>query len=364
MTPAGHEVEATVAAVGGGGLAAHSGAGSAAVGGGLAAAHGCRVVAAVGGGFVGGMLDGSFRVGAHGCSVVRALACAFALTCFAACGGGDHSGPADRHGSARPKGVDVVSSVDRDPITLQALQQLHDDSTLSIADALRRLQAERLLEAEADRRGYGSQPQTQQLARQALVQSLLARVVEVGTVSELEVDDAYARASTRFDRPERRAATHLLAHLPDKPSPAQLQAAHDFAEDACRRLQQASDLRTTLRELADTRSPAFTIKVEDLPPAPEQGAYVPEFAQALFSLPKSGIVPTPVRTQFGYHVIIVTAIIPPEHTAPELARATLRRELASDKHKAALADLLEGLGKHTPVQYSDKTQEALASLEF
>jgi parvulin-like peptidyl-prolyl isomerase len=312
----------------------------------------------------GGSSPGSNRRARPAADGGRAACYYFGLVCLVACAGSDQGGRVGRVGATRSNASDVVSAVDGDPITLQALQHLQDDSPLSTAEALQRLQAERLLEAEAERRGYGARARTRQLARQALVQSLLSAAVEVGSVSELEIDAAYVQAGTRFDQPERRAATHLLAHLPANPSPAQLQAAHEFADDACRRLLHTNDLRTTLRELAATSSDAFTIKVEDLPPAAEQGAFVPEFAHALFSIPKSGIVPSPVRTQFGYHVIIVTAIIPAERTSTDDARATLRSELASAKHKAALAELLDGLGKRTAVQYNDKAREALASLEF
>jgi PPIC-type PPIASE domain len=288
---------------------------------------------------------------------------AWPLVCALACGGA-----ADGARTAAASGVghapDVVSTVNDAVIHADELRELANSAGLSAAEALRRLQAERLLEQEAERRGYAGDSTSQRLARQALVQALLERDVESEPVSDAEVASAYAGAVSRFERPEKRTSTHLLARLPNAPTPEQERAAHDFADYACKQLLAASDVPATLEELQHETSPLFSVVMEKLPAVAQRGAFVPAFSEALFSLPGTGVVPHPVRSEFGFHVIIVTAITPAEPTPLEAAQATLRRELATRKRERRLASLLATLASHTPVRYSDAGPAALAALEL
>jgi parvulin-like peptidyl-prolyl isomerase len=259
---------------------------------------------------------------------------------------------------------DVVSTVDGARIAATEVSALARAGGLSTAAALARLEAERLLAQEAARRGYDSHAQTRSVGRQALVQALLSRDIESQSVDEDEIRAAYAREHTRFETPEKRTATHLLAFLPKGASAEQDRAAREFCEMASRELRNASDRQATLAQLRTTQSALFAVKVEDLPAVANDKSFVPEFQRALFSVPAPGVVEAPVKTEFGWHVIIVTAIQPATHLSLESARPQLRQELAVRKRKQALEALLAKLRRGTPVQFSASAQQALATLEF
>jgi peptidyl-prolyl cis-trans isomerase D len=244
------------------------------------------------------------------------------------------------------------------------VQRLATAGGLSARTALARLQAQRLLEDEAAQRGYGSRSETNRVARQALVQALLTRDVEVAGADEAEITRAYAAARARFETPERRVASHVLALVPKGASDAQERAARAFAEAACRELRASRDRAATLEAFKAQNSAQLPLTVEDLPAVAKDASFVPEFLQALFSLSEPGVVPAPVRTMFGWHAIVVTAIQPSSQVPMAVARAQLRRELVAQKNKARFDGLLGTLRKRTPVQYADAAHQALTGLDF
>ena len=89
---------------------------------------------------------------------------------------------------------------------------------------------------------------------------------------------------------------------------------------------------------------------------------MPEYLAALFSQSELGVVPRPVRTEYGYHGIVVTEITPAVITPKPEAFATLRAELTTAKRKTRLDALLRELQQRTPVRYAADTEGQLAQL--
>jgi hypothetical protein len=297
---------------------------------------------------------------------VRRGSYALGLLCVLGCG--------DANGGARPaanggnaNAPDVVSTVNGAVIRVRDVQALTRKTSLSAPAALRRLQAERLLEQEAERRGYDAASSAQYVSRQALVQVLLAHDVEAEPVSDAEIAAAYAAAGTRFATPEKRASTHVLAMLPKGATAEQEQAASTFAETACKRLLAVKGdaaMTAALDELRDAKPPQFKVVVQTLPAVAREGAFVPAFSEALFSVPGRGVVAQPVRSEFGFHVIVITDIVPSVVTPLEAASDTLRDELTTSKRQRRLASSLGTLSNRTPVNYPDGGPRALAALEL
>jgi PPIC-type PPIASE domain len=283
-----------------------------------------------------------------------------------ACSGGEHAAPPPR-AAVGAFGTDVVGHVDGQPIHAAEVDRLARDSDMTPQAALGRLTAERLLEDEAERRGYGARLETDHVARQALVQALLERAVEHAPetqVTQVEIDTAYAAARERFEVPELRTATHVLAALPKQASPEHEREAREFIADAIRRLRSNVDRDATLDALRAEKPADFQVQVQQLPAAPAHGMFVQEFADALFSLNAPGVVPEPVRTPFGYHAIVVTDI-EPAHNAPRPeADATLRTELETQKRKARVDALLAELKNRARITYVPDGARLLAELEL
>jgi parvulin-like peptidyl-prolyl isomerase len=291
----------------------------------------------------------------------RLLVLLVCLALAAACGG---RGPRERSGKSSALAHGIVANVDGTPISVGEVQALCERGGLTPKLALERLEAEALLAAEAERRGYASIDPVEQVGRQALVQALLAEDVESQTPSAADLDAAYAKNLARFRRPELRTATHVLASLPKQPTPEQDAAARAFVQDVILKLKAAADPNPVLEAIQRSTDPNLPVRVEVLPPAPREGMFVPEFTAALFSLEKPGIVPQPVRTPFGWHAIWLREILPEERVPESVARAQLTRELELELRQKRLEVLLRQLQERAGVKYAPKVRDALAVLEY
>jgi parvulin-like peptidyl-prolyl isomerase len=293
-------------------------------------------------------------------SAARALAISLALAC--GCDRGEQA--RDRPNEAGALGQGVVATVNGAPITLRELQLFVDRSGLSPRAALERLEAELILAGEAQRRGYAETAPVDETVRQAEVQALLIRDIESIAVGPEELAAAYAGSGERFDAPERRLSTHVLAALPKQPTTEQEQAAERFAREAIQRLDQSSDPRSTLAALKQTKSALFTVTVEQLPPTARNGPFVAEYMSALFSTSAPGVVPQPARTMFGWHAIVVTEIQPPHRVDREDAERELKQELELAARKRALEQLVRKLQGAARISYERSASSALATLEL
>lgn len=281
---------------------------------------------------------------------------------LAACADGTTGGGAHKQGSAQVGG-EVVSTVDGDPITRDDVQRFVDASGLSPREALDLLTREALLMGEATRRGYGKRSEVQLVADQARVQELLKRDIERIQATPEELAEAYAKQRDRFVQPERRRAVHVLAQLPKGASPEAEEAARALATEAAKAFAIAIDPQSVLEEFAKRSTPLFKARVEQLPAVPN-GAFVPEFSNALFGAAAVGPLAEPVRTEFGYHAIYLVEIIPA--TSMDLAEASkeLGSEIAVAKRKKQLDELVAELRRDARIVVDPAGQKVLSALEF
>jgi parvulin-like peptidyl-prolyl isomerase len=301
-----------------------------------------------------------------GSGTQRLLVLALGFAAASACGRGDAGAglrAAQSHGSANVGGQ-VISTVHGYAITVAEVRDLVAGSDLSAPEALRRLQAERLLMVEAERRGFSHGAAVDQVARQALVQSLLQRVTDQATASDEELHAAYERAKSRFERPERRVAVHVLAKLPKKATPEAQAAAREFAARMIEPLTQATDIKTFLGSTGQIRSPHFKVVAEKLPAFHLGTALVEPFLKAAFELTEPGVVPHPVQTSYGWHAIRVLEIRPAESTPYAEAIEQLRPEVILAHKKQLVDELLAGARKQHPVELPAGLRETLAKLEL
>ena len=280
-----------------------------------------------------------------------------------ACGNGELIGKPARELAAHDA-HDVVSKVNGSAITAAEVDNLARVGQLSTRAALQRLQAERLLAQEAEERGYAGLPWTQRAARQALVQELLIRDVEPEQPDAAALERAYGAQQARFEQPEQRRATHVLAELRADASLQDAQAARAFIEKAIALLKSTSDRAAVLAALRGESTQEMRVLVQELPLARADGSFVPEFSRALFALPEPGVVPEAVRTQFGYHAIVVTEIVRASSTPKPEALDVLRAELGKNLHEQRVTALLTELRKQTKVAYAQKLESLLGSLEL
>lgn len=266
--------------------------------------------------------------------------------------------PATRGGSARVGGA-VVSTVNGEPITREEVEALVRDAHLSPPEALRRLQAERLLMAEAERRGVRGDREVRRVTRQALAQALLDQEAATVRVSDAELRAAYEREHARFAYPERRSSLHVLAFVQ---APEQDKAAYEFIRRVRDEMAASADPQAVWRRYQMQVEPGLRVSAERIPAVDRGAPFVKPYLDALFGVTSPGVVGKPVRTRFGWHAILVTEITPASHKSLEAASAELREELVLAKRKAHTEELLGALRRGVSVQVAPGATQQVAGL--
>ena len=306
---------------------------------------------------------------------------AWAFLILAACSGGDRGGDTPRRArddSAAPLATQpgdatidpstVLATVADTSITAGDVVALAHATALSPRDALDRLIAEQLLAREAERRGYATRPEVRAAVERASVRAWLEaeveRAVPASTITDAEVATTYAAQRARFERPETRTAVHVLLPLDAGADESRSAAAQRFAAGAIAELRAEGPEVVRARYIADPAalSGAFHVTAEQVPDLVRGGAFDPAFLEAVFALRAPGVVPAPVRTQFGWHAIAVVAIRPELSTPLERASSTIRRELLAARRGAQLTSSLARLAEQTTPRADPQLAVRLANV--
>jgi peptidyl-prolyl cis-trans isomerase C len=167
-------------------------------------------------------------------------------------------------------------------------QQLPPDLDKLVRD---KVVTDEILSQEAERRGLGASPEFKsqmELARQSILIGLLSQDLDKTTkVSDADVQKEYDKFKAQASGTEYKAR-HILVEKEDEAKAiiAQLKAGAKF-EDLAKK---------------NSKDPGSAPNGGDLDFA-APGSYVPEFSQAMTALKKGEYTETPVKTQFGYHII-------------------------------------------------------------
>jgi peptidyl-prolyl cis-trans isomerase C len=167
-------------------------------------------------------------------------------------------------------------------------QQLPPDIDRLIRD---KLVLDEMFVQEAERRGLAASPDYKlqmELARESiLVQALLADYEKKNPVSDADIRAEYDKFKSQASGTEYRARHILVEKEEDaKALIAQIKGGAKFEELAKK----------------NSKDPGSGENGGDLDFA-AANAYVPEFSQAMTKLKKGEMTETPVKTQFGYHII-------------------------------------------------------------
>jgi len=183
-----------------------------------------------------------------------------------------------------------------------------------------------LLAQAAEARGLSRDPEVGEARRRALA----GRLVEIGfetryrTPADLRaaVDRAIEPYAGQLDQPELRASTFARVEVPAGAPPEADAAARALADRIAGALAGETGLFPIhLREAADRIAAGSGQRVThgDFRAAARE-ALVPPYAAALFSIPEVGRIAAPVRTAWGWDVILLTRLVETAvHTRDEVA---------------------------------------------
>jgi peptidyl-prolyl cis-trans isomerase C len=207
------------------------------------------------------------------------------------------------------------------------------------------------LAQEARKRKVDQAPGVQQMmtisSDQVLANALAKRIS-----SELKIDDAELHAYYDAHKAdfEEAKASHILirfkgSRVPVKPNQKDLteEEALAKAQDIRKRILAGADFATIAK--AESDDTGAEKNGGSLGPAFPRGKMVPQFDQAVFSLPV-GQVSEPVKTPFGYHIIKVEER---KSKTFEEARPEVEKKLKPEMIRTAM----ENIHKQTPVTLDD-----------
>jgi len=164
-------------------------------------------------------------------------------------------------------------------------------------------------------------------------------------VDDADIQAAYDEHHDRYIQPETRHARHILVALAKNADEAARKAAHAKIDKALQQIKSGKAFADIAKKLSDDKATAAS--GGDIGYLP-QGATVPTFDAALFSMQK-GDISDVVETQFGLHIIELLDIRPERKQPLDEVRDALKKELAlarADEEAYRLSqDLDDALGR-------------------
>jgi peptidyl-prolyl cis-trans isomerase D len=158
------------------------------------------------------------------------------------------------------------------------------------------------------------------------------------SVSDAEVADAYNKNKARFLTPEKRSASHVLINAKADAKPADDAAAKAKAQAILDELRKnPADFARIAK--AQSQDPGSAELGGDLGTV-EKGVFVKPVEDAIYSL-KEGEMSGLVRSEFGYHIIKVTKVVPAVQKSLDEVRAEITAELKKTKMSAKYSELAE-----------------------
>lgn len=214
-----------------------------------------------------------------------------------------------------------------------------------------------LLAEEAERRGLTDRPETKELVRQILrdsvIQELRQKEPALGDIPQRDVHAYYDAHRADFKEPARRRISHIAVR--DRATADRVLA---LAKDT-----NAKDWGALVQKYSIDK-PAADMPVElagdlGLVTPPDAGdndnARVPEPVRAVaFEIPAvGGVAARAVEDKDVFHVVRLTGESPPRDRSFEEAERTIRVKLAEDRLRADEADLERKLRDKFPVQIDE-----------
>jgi len=248
----------------------------------------------------------------------------------------------------------VVAEVDGRPIYGDCVATQAAAHHLDVHAALDECISFELLAREAERRGYASRPEVLEARRNEAARAFIDHdfaptMAGPDDVPMSEVTAFYQQYRDQlYVHPEWRTSYHVLARLPfktpvDTPQDRQAHALIDEIDAAItdRRDLDAAELERIARQVAGERK----LTIEEVPGRLRE-SLDPAYRDALYALPaRPGALSRPVRSAFGWHLILLTGIEPPLDLTVEQAAADIRGKIFEAVRRRAFQRWVAGFVK-------------------
>lgn len=157
------------------------------------------------------------------------------------------------------------------------------------------------------------------------------------SISESEIKKYYSDNESKFKTDERLNARHIL--LKDEAS----------AKSVIKSLNGAKDKKAKFIELAKSKSEGPTGKNGGSLGEFSAKQMVPEFSKAASALKKGTYTKSPVKTQFGYHVIYLEEKKPAQKLSYNDVKVKIKQALIQEKFRNNIKEVVSGLKKDAKI---------------
>ena len=157
-------------------------------------------------------------------------------------------------------------------------------------------------------------------------------------VTDAEVADFYNKNQKRFGSDERRTASHILINAPKSASAADKAAAKQKAEAILAEVR-ANPANFAAIAKAKSQDPGSAEMGGDLGVV-EKGAFVPSVEDAIAKL-KQGEISGLVESEYGFHIITVTSVVPAAIKSLDEVKGEITAELKQAKMSKKFSELAE-----------------------
>jgi peptidyl-prolyl cis-trans isomerase C len=209
-----------------------------------------------------------------------------------------------------------------DQVVKQVVAQGKATDSPQLREAIKKdLIGREVLIQEADKQGVGTRPDVKNAidnARQSIIiNAMLADYIKKNPVKDAEIKAEYDKYKSQQGDKEYHAR-HILV------------ATEDEAKQIIAKLKGGAKFEDLAKQSKDPGSAANGGDLDWASP----GSFVPEFSKAMTSLLKGQITETPVKTQYGFHVIKLEDVraskFPPlEEVKQQVAESLQQRKLAA-----------------------------------
>lgn len=180
------------------------------------------------------------------------------------------------------------------------------------------------------------------------------------SVSDAEVAEFYNKNQKRYGTDEKRIASHILVNAPKSATSAEKASARQKAEAILAEVRKnPADFAKIAKE--KSQDPGSAEMGGDLGVV-EKGAFVAPVEEAINKL-KQGEISGVVESEFGYHIITVTRVIPAAVKRLDEVKGEIAAELKKAKMSKKFSELAEVFGD-TVYEQSDSLQPVADKLKL
>lgn len=264
----------------------------------------------------------------------------------------------------------IVKALLEQEIAKRGIEVTNKDVDEAIKDIVDKLGSKEQLDTMLKDNGISASQFKKDLKEEVKMKKL-AKELGSSNVSDAEAKKFYNQNIDKFKHPERVRASHILISVnPEEiteivKSDAKNKSLDDTAikakvnEEIQAREAKANQLLAEVKKDPSKFAKVAKENSEDTTSAIKGGdlgffnakEMVPEFSKAAFSMKPNTISDKPVKTQYGYHIIMVTDRAAASVTPFEKAKPDIKGYLENQKQLELLDNLTESLKKNAKIEY-------------